>query len=74
MPQPDIEWDVFQSYGRMPANLDRGLAVPANTWVAAAIHSATGNTLAQSDPQPTEAAARADGERKLAAWQQKQAA
>lgn len=67
MAHPDIEWDVFQSYGRMPDNPNQNLAVPGRTWVAAAIHKTSRKLIAQSDPQTTEAEARADAERKLAA-------
>lgn len=69
--QPAVEWDVFQSLGRIPENLNGDLAVPAKTWVAAAIHKTSRQIIAQSDPQATQQEARADGEKKLADWKRK---
>ncbi|MFB7736192.1 hypothetical protein ACFC08_17765 [Streptomyces sp. NPDC056112] len=63
-------WDVYQTVDR---RLDDPVTA-AQKWVAAVVVGATGIPVVKSAPQNTEQAARADAERKYAAWKQKNGA
>lgn len=57
-------WDVGQTFGRMPDNLDDNFTVPDKTWRAVIVDTRTGSSIVRSELAATRAEAIADAERK----------